>query len=128
MVPNRNNLADFIAAAAGGHELCNLRPQDLARIGAGQRDRIAMGLFKLLTFPVSMPLTGGRWVLQTLLSEAERRYYDEAAIRQEMAELERQLVAGEVDDETFDRREEELLERLLEAREYRRQQDEQQHT
>src|SRR5690349_933704 len=50
------------------------------------------------------------------------------AIRQEMAELERQRVAGKVDDETFDRREEELLERLLEAREYRRQQDEQQHT
>src|SRR5689334_15019189 len=89
-----------------------------------KRDRIAMGLFKLLTFPVSMPLTGGRWVLQTLLSEAERRYYDEAAIRQEMAELERQLVAGKVDDETFDRHEEELLARLLEAREYRQRREE----
>jgi cytochrome c-type biogenesis protein CcmH/NrfG len=83
-----------------------------------------MGLFKLLTFPVSLPVSGGRWVLQTLLSEAERRYYDEAAIRQEMAELERQLVAGEIDDATFDRREEELLARLLEAREYRRRQEE----
>jgi hypothetical protein len=86
----------------------------------------AMGLFKLLTFPVSLPVSGGRWVLQTLLTEAERRYYDEAAIRQEMAELERQLVAGEVDDETFDRREEELLKRLLKAREYRMGQGEEQ--
>jgi hypothetical protein len=82
-----------------------------------------MGLLKLLTFPVSFPVSGGQWVLQTLLSEAERRYYDEAAIRQEMAELEQQLVAGEVDDTTFDRREEELLARLLEAREYRQQEE-----
>lgn len=77
-----------------------------------------MGLLKLLTFPVSLPLSGGHWVLKTLLSEAERRYYDEAAIRAEMAELERRLVAGEVDEETFDREEEALLERLLEARAY----------
>jgi len=83
----------------------------------------AMGLLKLLTFPVALPVSGGRWVLQTLLSEAERRYFDEAAIRQEMAELERQLVAGEVDDDVFDRREEELLARLLEAREYRLRQE-----
>ena len=79
-----------------------------------------MGLFKLLTLPVSGPLMGGKWVLQTLLDEAERRYYDEAAIRQEMAELERRLIAGAVDDETFDREEEALLERLLDAREYHR--------
>ena len=85
-----------------------------------------MGLLKLLTSPVSLPVSGGRWVLQTLLTEAERRYYDEPAIRQEMAELEWQLVAGEVDDETFDRREEELLERLLKAREYRMGQEEEQ--
>lgn len=78
-----------------------------------------MGLFKLLTFPVSGPLMGGKWVLQTLLDEAERRYYDEAAIRHEMAELEKRLLAREIDDETFDRHEEALLERLLEAREYR---------
>jgi cytochrome c-type biogenesis protein CcmI len=77
-----------------------------------------MGLLKLLTFPVSLPLAGGRWTLQTLLNEAERRYYDEAAIRQQMAELERQMMAGEIDDATFDAQEEALFERLLEAREY----------
>jgi cytochrome c-type biogenesis protein CcmI len=76
-----------------------------------------MGLFKLLTFPVSGPVAGGRWVLQTLLDEAERRYYDPAAIRQQMADLEAQHRAGNIGDEEFDRREEELLERLLEARE-----------
>lgn len=78
-----------------------------------------MGLLKLLTFPVSAPVAGGRWVLQTLLDEAERRYYDEAAIRQEMADLERTMSAGEIDEATFDRYEEALFARLLEAREYR---------
>ena len=77
-----------------------------------------MGLLKLFTFPVSVPLSGGRWVLQTLVDEAERRYYDPAAIRQQMADLEAQHRAGQITDEEFDRREEELLERLIEARQY----------
>lgn len=78
-----------------------------------------MGLLKLLTFPVSGPLAGGNWVVRTLLSEAERRYYDEAAIRQAMAELERKLMMGEIDQVTFDVQEEDLFARLLEARDYR---------
>jgi hypothetical protein len=75
-------------------------------------------LLKLLTFPVSVPLLGGKWVLQTVLDEAERRYYDPDAIRAELAEVERRHQAGEIDDDTFDRWEEALLERLLEARDY----------
>ena len=77
-----------------------------------------MGLFKLLTFPVSLPISGGTWVLQTVLTEAERRYYDEAAILEEMAQLERKLETGELDEVTFDQQEEALLQRLLEARRY----------
>ena len=77
-----------------------------------------MGLFKLLTFPVSGPVTGTRWVLETVLKEAERRHYDPAAIRQQMADLEAQHRTGRISDTEFDRREEALLERLLEAREY----------
>jgi hypothetical protein len=77
-----------------------------------------MGLLKILTFPVSLPLAGGTWMLRTVLSEAERRYYDEAAILEEMAQLERAFDAGEIDQATFDDREEILLQRLLDAREY----------
>lgn len=83
-----------------------------------------MGLLQLLTFPVSLPLSGGQWVLRTVLNEAERRYYDEAAIMEEMAQLERQHQACEIDDHTFDACEESLLERLLDAREYHRRRDE----
>jgi hypothetical protein len=75
---------------------------------------------KLLTFPVSGPLLGGKWVMQTLLDEAERRYYDEGAIRQAMADLQRQHEAGEIGDDDFDRAEEALLQRVLDARAYRR--------
>jgi len=77
-----------------------------------------MGLFKLLTFPVSGPVLGGKWVLDTILDQARRQHYDLAAIREQMAELETQYQSGLVSDEEFDRREEALLERLLEAREY----------
>jgi len=37
-----------------------------------------------------------------------------------MADLERQHQAGEIDDDTFERSEEALLQRMLEARDYRR--------
>lgn len=79
-----------------------------------------MGLLKLLTFPITGPVSGSHWVLRTLLTEAERRYYDEDAIVQEIAALEAALRGGELKDEEFDQREEALFERLLEAREYNR--------
>ena len=79
-----------------------------------------MGLLKLLTFPVSLPVSGGTWVLRTVLDEAERRYYDEAAILEEMSQLERRFAAGELDAQSFDEHEDALFQRLLEAREYRR--------
>ena len=84
-----------------------------------------MGLLKLLTFPVSGPIAGTRWVLQTVLDEAERKYYDEAAIHHEMAELEKQHQSGVIDDETFEMQEEQLLERLMEARKYHQRKQEQ---
>jgi CBS domain containing-hemolysin-like protein len=109
-------------ASAPRHTVCGTSAVRAARLPAERAGiisaAIVMGLFKLLTFPVSGPLVGTKWALKTLMSEAERRYYDEAAIRQEMAELERQMLAGQIDDETFDRQEEALLNRLLEAREY----------
>jgi hypothetical protein len=84
------------------------------------RDRMIMGLLKLLTFPVSAPMAGGRWVIRTLVDEAERRYYDPAAIRQEIEEIERRHQAGELDDEAFENLEDSLLQRLLDAREYQK--------
>jgi len=75
-----------------------------------------MGLLKLLAFPVTLPL----WVAEVSRDEAERQLYDVDAIGRQLADLERQHRAGEVDDETFAAREEELLARWMDAREYHR--------
>ena len=57
-------------------------------------------------------IRGTIWVIEQAVAEAERVYYDPATIRGELARLEKQLEAGEIDAEEFDRREDELLDRL----------------
>jgi hypothetical protein len=47
-----------------------------------------------------------------VLNEAERIYYDPATVRTELARLEERLESGEIDEEEFDRLEDELLDRL----------------
>jgi uncharacterized membrane protein len=58
------------------------------------------------------PVRGGAWAIRQVLHEAERIYYDPATVRAELARLEEQLEAGEITEEEFDRREDELLDRL----------------
>ncbi|MFF7177425.1 gas vesicle protein GvpG [Streptomyces sp. NPDC008121] len=78
-----------------------------------------MGLLgRLLTLPVE-PVRAVMWAAQRVVDEAEDQYYDPAPIWRELAELERMLVEGEIDEETFDRREDELLDRLAEIEEFR---------
>ncbi|MCI3271177.1 gas vesicle protein GvpG [Streptomyces cylindrosporus] len=71
-----------------------------------------MGLLKEVVLLPFAPVRGSAWVIGQLLTEAERIYYDPAAVRAELARLEEQLEAGEIDEEEFDRREDELLDRL----------------
>jgi len=80
-----------------------------------------MGLLKLLALPVTGPVAGARWAMRTVLEEAEAEYYNEAAIRQEMLDLESLRESGRIDDATFERASDALLARLLEAREYHQQ-------
>ena len=71
-----------------------------------------MGLIgEVLLLPFA-PVRGSAWVIRQVLSEAERLYYDPATVRAELAQLEERLEAGEIDEEEFDRQEDELLERL----------------
>ncbi|MFF0199694.1 gas vesicle protein GvpG [Streptomyces sp. NPDC005017] len=71
-----------------------------------------MGLISEVLLLPFAPVRGSAWVIRQVLSEAERIYYDPAAIRAELARLEEQLEAGEIDEDEFDRREDELLDRL----------------
>ncbi|MFI9827734.1 MAG: gas vesicle protein [Streptomyces sp.] len=71
-----------------------------------------MGLIgEVLLLPFA-PVRGSAWVVRQVLSEAERIYYDPATVRAELARLEERLEAGEIDEEEFDRQEDELLDRL----------------
>ncbi|MFI6350705.1 gas vesicle protein GvpG [Streptomyces sp. NPDC050560] len=71
-----------------------------------------MGLItQVLTLPVA-PLRGFTWVLGHVLTAAEQEYYDPAPVREQLADLEKDLLAGRVSEEEFDRREDELLDRL----------------
>lgn len=71
-----------------------------------------MGLIgELLALPLA-PARGTVWVLQQVVNEAERQYYDPSAVRKELAQLTDRLEAGEIDESEFDRREDELLARL----------------
>ncbi|POX39334.1 gas vesicle protein [Streptomyces sp. Ru73] len=75
-----------------------------------------MGLLKeVLLLPVA-PVRGTGWVLRQVVAEAERQYYDPQAIQKELRELEHELDDGRIDEAEFDRREDELLDRLAVAR------------
>ena len=71
-----------------------------------------MGLIgEVLMLPFA-PVRGSAWAIRQVLREAERIYYHPAAVRAELARLEERLGAGEITEEEFDRREDELLDRL----------------
>ncbi|MEU3655986.1 gas vesicle protein GvpG [Streptomyces sp. NPDC032161] len=75
-----------------------------------------MGLLtQLVTLPLA-PVRGAAWVIERVVEAAENEYYDPGPVERELAALERRLLSGEIDEETFDRREDELLDRLDEIR------------
>ncbi|MFC9585637.1 gas vesicle protein GvpG [Streptomyces yangpuensis] len=78
-----------------------------------------MGLLTyLLTLPVA-PVRAVTWVAQRVVEQAEEEYYDPAPVWRELADLEQMLLNGEIDQEEFDLREDELLDRLTEIAEFR---------
>jgi uncharacterized membrane protein len=71
-----------------------------------------MGLLgEVLLLPFA-PVRTSAWVINQVVKEAERIYYDPATVRTELARLEERLEAGEITEEEFDRQEDELLDRL----------------
>ncbi|RII20411.1 Gas vesicle protein G [Streptomyces sp. YIM 130001] len=74
-----------------------------------------MGLIsQVLTLPLA-PVRGSLWAIDQVILAAEREYYDPEPVLRELAALERELLSGRIDDEEFDRREDELLDRLEEC-------------
>ncbi|MFJ2026799.1 gas vesicle protein GvpG [Streptomyces sp. NPDC087897] len=78
-----------------------------------------MGLISsILTLPLA-PVRGTVWVLDQVVQTAEQEYYDPEPVRARLARLEQDLNNGLIDDEEFDRLEDELLDRLDEIEAYR---------
>ena len=71
-----------------------------------------MGLIGgLLTLPLA-PARGIAWVFDQVVQEAEAQLHDPARIRAELADAEAALERGEIDEETYEALERELLDRL----------------
>ncbi|MGW5120072.1 gas vesicle protein GvpG [Streptomyces noursei] len=78
-----------------------------------------MGLLtEIATLPLA-PVRGVAWILDRIVEAAEDEYYDPRPVQQQLVQLEDALLSGEIDEETFDRREDELLDKLEEIRAHR---------
>ena len=81
-----------------------------------------MGLLSmLLTFPVSGPIAGVRWSLETVERVARDELVDDSGIKQELLELEMSLEMGDIDDAEYVMREEAIMQRLRDVRYWREQ-------
>jgi hypothetical protein len=73
----------------------------------------------LLSHVLLLPLAPARfavWTVGRAIGAAAEQHCGPAAIRRDLAELSRQLDEGLIDAEEFDRREDEILDRLDEGR------------
>jgi hypothetical protein len=72
-----------------------------------------MGLFTgLLTLPLA-PVRGVVWLAEVIRDQAEQQLYDPAAVRRQLAEVERAHEAGELSDAEAEEMENALLGRLM---------------
>lgn len=76
-------------------------------------------LFKLLSAPVSLPVSGFRFILDQLALMAERELYNEDSIREDLLLLQLRQDEGEITEEEYLAGEAEIMERLRAARAYR---------
>lgn len=72
-------------------------------------------LTKLLTLPVRGPVDSLVWVARQITEHADQERNSPAVLRASLAEAERQLLAGDIDEETYDAIELDLLTRLRHA-------------
>ncbi|MCX4659297.1 gas vesicle protein GvpG [Streptomyces uncialis] len=71
-----------------------------------------MGLLSEVLLLPAAPVRGTAWVLRQVVTEAERQYYDPATVQRELAHLVAAYEAGEMTEDEFEAREDELLDRL----------------
>ena len=76
-----------------------------------------MGLITgLLTLPLA-PVRGTVWLAERIQEQAEAELYDEDVIRAQLMDIDAAREAGEIEEEEATQAEDQLLERLIAARE-----------
>ena len=76
----------------------------------------------LLLAPVTLPISGFRFILNQIAEMAERELLDEDRIREELLLLQVRLDEGEITEDDYLAREADVMARLRMAREYRERQ------
>jgi len=79
-------------------------------------------LLKLLSLPLSAPLMGFNFILNTIQDLAERELYDVERIREELLLLQSRLDDSEISEDEYAEAEADIMARLRAARLYRQQQ------
>jgi hypothetical protein len=79
-------------------------------------------LLRLLAAPVTLPLSGFRFILTQVAEMAERELYDEDRVRDDLLLLQVRLDDGDITEEEYLGQEAEIMARLRVAREFRERQ------
>lgn len=79
-------------------------------------------LLRLLTAPVTLPMSGFRFILTQVAEMAERELLDEDRIREDLLLLQIKLDDGEITEAEYLDEEAAIMTRLRAAREYRERQ------
>jgi len=69
-------------------------------------------LFDLLTFPVSYPLKGLKWISEKIQRQVDQEMFSPEKVEHELLELQMMHEIGDISDEEFSKKETELLDRL----------------
>lgn len=69
-------------------------------------------LFDLLTFPVSYPLKGLRFIAEQIQKQVDQEVFSPEKVEHELLELQMLHEMGDISDEEFNKKETELLDRL----------------
>jgi hypothetical protein len=79
-----------------------------------------MGLLtNILLAPFLGPIYGTKWTLDKVDRVVREQLTDDTPIKEDLMALHLKLEMGEIDDEEYVRREQEIMERLREVREWR---------
>ena len=77
-------------------------------------------LLRLLILPLTAPIAGIRYCLEKVAEVAEKEMWDEGPVREQLILENQAYEEGQLDEATFRVREAELLVRLREIKEHRR--------